>query len=234
MDLNNKTIIVTGGSSGIGLETAKLLRSKGANVVITGRDLAALNRAEKEYDLYGVQADVSNEEDVRKMVSNALEKYGDLHGLVNNAGFGTFSLLVDTTLEQMQSVYNTNVFGAMLAARECAKYFISKNYGNIINIASTAAKSGFSHGTVYSSSKFALTSLTECWRAELRRYNIRVMQINPSEVQTNFVANSGREPRDYNPTKLQSSEIAHVVAAMLEMDDRGFITDATVFATNPQ
>ena len=128
----------------------------------------------------------------------------------------------------------TNVIGATLCAREAAKHFIQIQTGNIINIASTAAKSGFSSGTAYCASKFALAALTECWRAELRKYNIRVMQVNPSEVQTNFVTNSGRDARPFNDTKLQATEIAHSILSMLEMNDRGFITELTVFATNPQ
>ena len=82
--------------------------------------------------------------------------------------------------------------------------------------------------------KFALKGMTECWRAELRKHNIRVMLINPSEVQTNFLPNAGRQARPKNDTKLEAEEIAHVVLSMLEMRDRGFITEATVFATNPQ
>jgi 3-oxoacyl-[acyl-carrier protein] reductase len=81
--------------------------------------------------------------------------------------------------------------------------------------------------------KFALAGMTECWRDELRKHNIRVMLINPSEVQTNFVVNSGRPARPFNETKLQATEIAHTAIAMLEMEDRGFITEATVWATNP-
>lgn len=126
-----------------------------------------------------------------------------------------------------------NVTGAMITARECAKHFVKNNYGNIINISSTAGRSGFAQGTAYSASKFALSSMTECWRAELRKYNIRVMQVNPSEVQTNFVLNSGREAKQHNATKLEASEIAFTILAMLQMHDKGFITEATIFATNP-
>lgn len=111
---------------------------------------------------------------------------------------------------------------------------LKKKQGNIINVASTAAKSGFSGGSAYCASKFAMSALTECWRNELRVHNIRVMQINPSEVQTQFVVNSGRPERPFNETKLRASEIAHVIASMLEMDDRGFVTELTVFATNPK
>ena len=134
----------------------------------------------------------------------------------------------------MQRVYGTNVFGAMLVARESARHFIAKNRGNIVNVASTAGQRGFAGGTAYSSSKFALTGLTECWRAELRKHNIRVMQINPSEVQTEFVAASGRPLRSFSERKLLAADIAHAIMAMLEMHDRGFMPETTVWATNPE
>ena len=80
--------------------------------------------------------------------------------------------------------------------------------------------------------KFALRGMTECWRAELRKHNIRVFLINPSEVITSFGAAAGIEQKE-NPTKLQPEDIARAVKAVLEMDDRGFTTELTVFATNP-
>jgi 3-oxoacyl-[acyl-carrier protein] reductase len=133
----------------------------------------------------------------------------------------------------MQRVYATNVFGAMLVARESARHFVAQSRGNIVNIASTAGQRGFAGGTAYASSKFALSGLTECWRAELRKHNIRVMQVNPSEVQTDFVVSSGRPERALSERKLQAADIAHTIVAMLELPDRGFITETSVWATNP-
>jgi 3-oxoacyl-[acyl-carrier protein] reductase len=74
--------------------------------------------------------------------------------------------------------------------------------------------------------------MTECWRAELRPHNVRVFLVNPSEVLTNFSAAAGRAQAE-NPTKLRGKDIAHAVKAVLEMDDRGFTPELTVFATNP-
>ena len=233
MELKNAKVLITGGSSGLGLETAKHLIMLGAKVAITGRNKMTIESAAKQIGAVAIHSDVSVETDVIKMVQTVIDTFGGYNVLINNAGFGIFSLLVDTKLEDMQRVFATNVFGAMMAARESSKYFISKNYGNIINISSTAGRSGFAAGTAYSASKFAVSSMTECWRAELRKYNIRVMQINPSEVQTNFLLNAGKENNAPNETKLQSIEIAHTIASMLAMEDRGFITEVTVFATHP-
>ena len=167
------------------------------------------------------------------VVRTVIERFGDYDVLINNAGFGLFAPLVETKVEDMQRVYATNVFGAMMMARESARHFIEKNRGNIVNVASTAGQRGYAGGTSYSSSKFALSGLTECWRAELRKHNIRVMQINPSEVQTEFVAASGRPLRPFSQKKLIPADIAHAIVSMLEMDDRGFVPELSVWATNP-
>lgn len=122
----------------------------------------------------------------------------------------------------------------MMVARESAKHFIENNYGNIINVSSTAGKRGFEGGTAYVASKFALGGMTECWRSELREHNIRVMQINPSEVQTEFSQNAGREKRPFNETKLIADDIAQTICSMLALEDRGFIPETSVWATNPR
>jgi 3-oxoacyl-[acyl-carrier protein] reductase len=234
MDLSTANALVTGGSSGIGLETARQLRARGARVAICGRDEARVKRAAEEIGALAIAGDVSVEADVVRIVRTVVEQLGDYDVLINNAGFGIFAPLVETRLEDMQRVYGTNVFGAMLVARESAKHFISRNRGNIVNVASTAGRRGFAGGTSYCSSKFALSGLTECWRAELRQHNIRVMQINPSEVQTDFVAASGRPLRAFSERKLVSADIAYAILSMLEMHDRGFTTETTVWATNPE
>ena len=232
MELKDSKIILTGGSSGIGYATAKLLKEKGANVLITGRDKQKLEKAAEELGVMAVVADVAREEDIAQTFSVAREKLNGLDVLINNAGIGRRKNLDELSLEDFEEVYRVNVFGAALMARNAAKIFKKQNYGHIVNIASTAAKKGYASGTVYSSSKFALRGMTECWQAELRPYNVRVMLVNPSEVTTAF-GQPGREERPEEANKLRSEEIAHTIVAALEMDDRGFIPEVTVFATNP-
>jgi 3-oxoacyl-[acyl-carrier protein] reductase len=233
VNLQSAKALVTGGSSGIGLETARMLRERGAQVAICGRDEKRLREAADAIGAVAIHADVAVEDDVVRMVRQVIEAFDGYDVLINNAGFGRFASLVETDLVAMKSVYATNVFGAMLVARESARHFIEKRRGNIINVASTAGQRGFAGGTAYASSKFALAGMTECWRAELRKFDIRVMQINPSEVQTDFVAASGRELRPYSDRKLISRDIAQMIVAMLEMPDRGFIPETSVWATNP-
>jgi 3-oxoacyl-[acyl-carrier protein] reductase len=234
MKIKNARVLVTGGSSGIGFDTARMLRERGASVAICGRDRGKVERAAGELGALGIAGDVAVEEDAVRMVRSVIETFPDYNVLINNAGFGYFAPLLEMPLADMERVFATNVFGAMLVARESARHFVSRSEGNIINIASTAGQRGYAGGTAYSASKFALSGMTECWRAELRKSNVRVMQVNPSEVQTNFVAASGRPLREPSERKLRGAEIAHAIVSMLEMDDRGFIPELTVWATNPE
>jgi len=232
MILKNAVALVTGGSSGIGHGIAKSLIDSGARVAITGRDKKKLDQAANVLGAHPIHADVSKEADVQRTMREVLEKFGDLDILVNNAGLGTFKKLVDLDLASFERTFATNVTGAMLMAREAAKHFISRNRGNIVNIGSTASHRGAPNGTAYYASKFALRGMTECWRQELRKNNIRVFLVNPSEVITSFGVAAGFEQKD-NPSKLRPEDIAHAVKSVLEMEDRGFITELTVFATNP-
>ena len=234
MNLNKATALVTGGSSGIGHAIAQALIAAGGRVAITGRDQERLNRAAKELGAHAIQADVSREADVQSTMRDVLSTFGHLDILVNNAGSGVFKPLVDFDLASFERVFATNVTGAMLMAREAARHFVERNRGNIVNIGSTASHRGAPEGTAYYASKFALRGMTECWRAELRKHNVRVFLVNPSEVVTNFSVAAGREPAADNPTKLHPEDIAHAVKAVLEMDDRGFTTELTVFGTNPK
>jgi 3-oxoacyl-[acyl-carrier protein] reductase len=168
------------------------------------------------------------------MVAEAEQALGGYDTLVNNAGLGRHGTLVDLTADDMRHVWETNVLGATLVAQASARRFVAQGRGNIVNVASTAGSRGYPGGSAYASTKFALTGLTECWRAELRPHGVRVMQVNPSEVVTPFFEAAGMGPRADNPTKLHPEDIAHVIASMLALDDRGFVTEATVFATNPK
>lgn len=232
MNLKNAVALITGGSAGIGFSIAKTLAASGARVAITGRDKARLEEAARALGALPIHADVTSEADVERTYREVLAKFGDLDILVNNAGIGVFQPLVEMDRARFDAIFATNVTGAMLMGREAAKHFIKRNRGNIINIASTAGLRGAPNGTAYYGSKFALRGMTECWRAELRKYNIRVMLVNPSEVLTNFAATAGF-PQKSTEGKLRGEEIAHAVKAMLEMDDRGFTVELSVFATNP-
>lgn len=232
MELKGSVALVTGAKEGIGRAIAEALLAEGCHVTITGRHEAALEAAAAEMGGDYVVADVGVEADAVRTVSEVVERHGHLDILVNNAGYGLFKPLVDTSLEELEALYRTNVFGPFLMAREAARHFIDRGRGEMINIASTSALRGSASRTAYGSSKFALRGMTECWRDELRRHNVRVMLVNPSEVMTEFAAKAG-SPREPSDKKLRPKEIADAIVGALKIDSRGFVPEFAVFATNP-
>lgn len=229
MDLSKARVLVTGGSRGIGRETARLLRERGAGVVISGRDADTLAEAAAALDCASVQGDVGVPADAARMVAGTIDALGGYDVLINNAAIGSFAPLLETTPEDVERVWRVNVLGAFLVAQASARHFAAGDGGTIVNVGSTAARKGFPGGSAYASSKFALSGLTECWRDELRKHDVRVMQVNPSAVQTGF---GGSAPA-FDPTRLQASDIAETIVAMVAMPDRGFTTETTIWATNP-
>lgn len=232
MKLEASRILITGGSLGIGKATARLLVQNGARVGITGRQNARLQAAAKETGAFPIVADVSDAGDVKSTCARFIDEFGGLDCLINNAGIGRRQRIEDVTLDDFETVFKVNVYGAAMMAAEAVRIFKEQGRGNIVNIGSTAGLKGYERGTVYAASKFALRGMTMCWQSELRKHNIRVFFIAPSEVATAFGDPRGVE-REAPPNKLTSDEIAHAIKSALEMDDRGFIPELSVWATNP-
>ena len=233
MELKGKNIIVTGGSLGIGKETAYQLVKKGANVLITGRSQQRLVKAKNYTGAEAIQFDISDHSNISNHALKCIELFqGQVDVLINNAGVGVRKSILELSINDFLKVFNVNVFGLALFTKEIVPLMISNSYGTIINIGSTASLNGYENGSIYSSSKFALRCLTQCWQAELRKYNIRVCQINPSEVTTAF-GNPKRIERESIKNKLTPKEISHSIVSAIEMNERGFINELNVWATNP-
>ncbi|MGY8932186.1 MAG: SDR family oxidoreductase [Flavobacteriales bacterium] len=233
MNLKGKNVILTGGSLGIGKETAKFLVEKGANVLITGRSNDRLNNVIKYTGAKIIEFDISDIDSISSKAKECIEILnGRVDVLINNAGIGVRSTIEDLNIDDFLKVFNVNVFGLALFTKEIIPLMKSNNCGTIINIGSTASLKGYQTGSIYASSKFAVRCLTQCWQAELRPHNIRVCQINPSEVTTAFGSSERTEREDVH-NKLTSKEIAHSIISAIEMNDRGFINELNVWATNP-
>ncbi|MEM9800494.1 MAG: SDR family oxidoreductase [Planctomycetota bacterium] len=230
--LEGKRALVTGGSSGIGRAVAHSLAEHGATVAMSGRDADALRGAAEEIGAIAIQGDVGIEADAERMVSTLVDEAGGIDILINNAGFGRFAPLLETTADDMESVWRTNVLGAFFVGRAAARHMVEQSSGTIVNVSSTAGTKGFGRGTAYASSKFALRGMTECWRDELRRHDVRVILCNPSEVQTDFSRRAGGQQQPH-PKKLVASDIADAIVGVITTDARGFVPEFSVFATNP-
>ena len=233
MHVKGKNIIVTGGSLGIGKETAKSLVEKGANVLITGRSEERLQNAKLYTNAEILEFDIADFDNLTQNAKKCLEILDNrVDVLINNAGIGVRASVEELNIHDFLKVFNVNVFGLSLFTKEIIPLMKAKKSGTIINIGSTASLKGYKNGSIYSSSKFAVRCLTQCWQAELRPFNIRVCQVNPSEVTTAF-ANKERVERKEIHNKLTVREIAHAIVSAIEMDDRGFINELNVWATNP-
>jgi 3-oxoacyl-[acyl-carrier protein] reductase len=232
MSLTNKVYIVTGGSSGIGKAIAIELIKAGAKVIITGRNQEKLNKVAVEINADPKHINVENDHEIDDLYNYVKTKYNQLDGLINNAGIADWSPIDELTRDRLKAVFEVNVYGAAMMAAGAAKIFKSQNYGDLVNIASTASVKGFKMGSIYAASKFALRGMSQCWQDELRPFNVRVIQINPSEVLTAFNT-TDRVEKPLKDNKLRPQEIADVVIGALKMDRRGFIPELTVFATNP-
>tara|TARA_B110000444_G_scaffold65205_1_gene61059 strand:- start:1498 stop:2202 length:705 start_codon:yes stop_codon:yes gene_type:complete len=233
MNLKGKKIIITGGSLGIGKETAKQLVDRGAEVLITGRSSKRLELAKSFSGAKTIVFDVSDLDFIEDNTKRCIDILnGDIDIIINNAGVGVFQPLDDINKNDFLNIFNTNVFGLALFTKAIVPIMKNKKSGTIINIGSSASVKGFKFGSVYSASKFAVRGLTQCWQSELRPFNIRVCQINPSEVTTAFATNN-RIERDDLHNKLSPKEIAHSIVSVLEMEQKGFITELAIWATNP-
>ena len=233
MEVKGKNIIITGGSLGIGRETAKTLSNKGANVLITGRSKERLIENTKEFKSKIVEFDIGDISNIKKNAKKCIEILNNkVDILINNAGIGTRNSIEELNINDFLNVFNVNVFGLALFTKEIIPIMKDNNSGTIINIGSTASLKGYKNGSIYASSKFAVRCLTQCWQQELRPHNIRVCQINPSEVTTAF-GSVIRKEREEISNKLTTKEISHSIISAIEMDNRGMINELNIWATNP-
>ena len=184
------TALVTGGGRGIGKETAILLSKKGLNVIICSRSQKEIDSAMKEIksagngQIIGRKCDVSVSSQVNSLVNEALEIFGRLDVLINNAGITYVKKLIDTTEEQWDHTLDVNLKGAFLFCKAIVPHMIENNHGVIINVSSGAGKVGFEDISAYCASKFGMIGLTESLAREVANYKIRVMTICPGEVAT--------------------------------------------------
>lgn len=193
--LNDKVAIVTGASSGLGVQFAKALASFGAKVVLCARRVEKLEEVKSAIESMGrealaVQCDVNNEEDIKKAVQQAIEKYGKLDILVNNAGVADMTVMQDLESESWDRVLNTNLKGVAMFSKHAAKHMIERKYGKIVNITSMFGALGneFIPASAYHASKGGVVNLTRAHAGELAKYGITVNAIGPGFFESEMTA----------------------------------------------
>lgn len=179
--------LITGASRGFGNSFARIALANGCRVVATARKPAAVVASLGEHDdLLPVELDVTDTQSIKTAVDAAIEAFGRIDVLVNNAGFGIFGSLEEMTDEEMRAIYETNVFGAMNVTRAVLPIMRAQGSGRIINMGSMASFACDPGGTLYDSTKFAIAGMSEALALEMKPFGIESMVVEPGMFRTNF------------------------------------------------
>lgn len=202
----SKTWFITGASRGFGLRIARLALASGAMVVATARRAEAVREALGEHpNLLAVSLDVTDQTQAQAAVSAAVERFGQIDILLNNAGFGLLGAVEESSAEDVERVYRTNVFGLLNVTRAVLPVMRGQRSGRILNISSIGGYRGSAGFGVYSSTKFAVEGLSELLHAELAPLGIAVTVVEPGYFRTDFLDSSSLSVSatridDYNAT----------------------------------
>lgn len=194
-----KTILITGASKGIGRALALKLAAEGANLALVARSRDELEDLNNEIQELGGHAqifvgDVADEALATKAVADTVAAYGKLDAVVNNAGFGIFKQAEHLSVEEWNSVFETNVKGTFLFSREAVQAMKQSGGGHIVNVASDVAKRVFDGGSLYCASKFAQDAFSMALRKEVRPFKIKVSVLYSGLVDTHFHARPQGDP----------------------------------------
>lgn len=184
-----KTVLITGCSSGIGKETAIYFAKKGWNVAATMRNINSTDFNEFK-NINKILLDVNDTLSIKNAISTALNIFGNIDVIVNNAGYAAVGAFECATERQIAKQFNVNVFGLMNVTRAILPYFRSKKRGTIINIASVAGHLAIPTFSLYNSTKFAVEGFSEALQYELSQFNIKVKIVEPGPIKTDFYGRS--------------------------------------------
>jgi NADP-dependent 3-hydroxy acid dehydrogenase YdfG len=195
--LEGKVALITGASAGIGQACARALAGEGARLVLTARRQERLEGLKKEAESLGTEAvsvtgDAREEQTATRTVKAAVETFGRLDILINNAGAGNYKNLVDTSAEEYDSLMDTNVRSTFLFTRHVVPVMLEQKSGTILMISSMAGVYGFGGEAVYCMTKFAQVGFAQALDRELRESGIKVGAVCPGGVKTEFAIGKGR------------------------------------------
>jgi 3-oxoacyl-[acyl-carrier protein] reductase len=215
--LSGKVAIITGASAGIGRESARALAGEGAQLVVTARREERLKELAAEINALGTKAvyvvgDASEEATAKKTVQSAIDNFGRIDILLNNAGMGNYKDLIDTSLDEYDQMMNTNMRSGFLFTRYAVPHMIKQGEGTILMLSSMAGVYGFAGQAVYCATKFAQVGFAQSLDKELRPKGIKVGVICPGGVKTEFAIGAGRtEEGVAKSAMLEATDVAGAV-----------------------
>ena len=209
----NKTILITGASSGIGKETAKLFQAKGWNVIATMRTPENETELNQLTNTLVTKLDVLDLESILTAFEEGVKKFGKIDVLLNNAGYGAYGPLESFSREKIVRQFNTNVIGLMDVTRAILPQFRKNKNGIIINISSIGGKMTFPLGSLYHGTKFAVEGISESLNFEVEQFGGQVKIIEPGMIATDFAGRSFDFSNDENMQEYQSI-VGKLMAAM--------------------
>ncbi len=220
----NKTVLITGCSSGFGKLAAKTFSDKGWNVIATMRSPERETELTKLDNVLVTRLDVTDAGSIKQAVDEGLARFGAIDVLVNNAGYGGHALFEQATDEAIRAMYETNVFGVMNVSRAVLPHMRRRQEGCIINVTSMAGMMGLPNSSVYSSTKFAVEGLTEGMAFEYKPLNITVKSVLPGaypttrfNANTDDDLNAGDDELSAHAQKLH----AHIQGVVKQMAEQG-------------
>lgn len=229
--------LVTGAGKGIGKAIAAALAAEGVHVGLLARTGKDVQEVAKQLAASGVTtfyatADVSKREEVEKAIAAVQAELGNIDILINNAGTASFGGFLELEPEAWEAQVRVNLFGTYYVTRAVLPQMIERKTGDIINISSTAGKSGSPVTSAYSASKFAVFGLSESLMQEVRKHNIRVTAMAPSTIVTDLAYSANLIKGD--PERVMHPEdFAELLIAQLKLNRRVFVKEASIFSTNP-
>lgn len=235
--LKGKVALVTGAGKGIGKAIAIALANEGVHVGLIARTEKDIKGVADEVSKLGVKsafvtADVSNRIEVETAIQKLNKELGNVDILINNAGTATFGNFLALEPEVWENQIKVNVFGVYYTTRAVLPQMIERKTGDIVNISSTAGKTGSAVTSAYAASKFAVFGLSESLMQEVRKHNIRVTALAPSTVVTDL-ANSANLITGDPERVMHPEDFAELIIAQLKLNRRVFVKEASIFSTNP-
>ncbi|MGI8911158.1 MAG: SDR family oxidoreductase [Rubrobacteraceae bacterium] len=236
--LAGKTAIVTGASSGIGAATARRLAESGCNVALAARRECRLNALTTELGekALAVPTDITNPAAAGALVARTVERFGAVDVLVNNAGIGLYAPIAEGDPANWRRMFDVNVLGALYVTRAAVRHMLERGSGDIVFISSAAGRRvPHGHGVVYAATKHAITAIAEGLRMDLHDKGIRVINVEPGLVRTEFPENSYASADDYYAGKeyapLEARDIAEAVFYAIRQPSRVSVNEILVRPT---